>query len=480
MPSLFPPTPTLLAPAKPASPPAQAEQADTGFSDELSKAVRPDQPNDTKGKDQESAERDETPPSASVDANAEAEQEPSDGVEEALPEEASSEESLLAVSVVTETLVVETSPNAELPAEAGTQLEVSNPTGEASVTDYAFAGVPNEAVDPGRTTAETTLPPAPTNGEAELTETGASQDESTLFAVDLNAEAEGEGEGDSSTMTEEPSGTNESESNTDAEDIESYEEFSFKAVSASAGATAADPDAISVAAAAENALQSPPADEAESEPSRPANAPATPTLEVASELGAEAESEAAPRPGSNVATNASSTSRPTLSSSLAEPAPEPLPTIDPARFVSRVARAFDFAQERGGGPIEMRLSPPELGSLQVKIELREGVLTAALEAETPAARQTLLDNLPALRDRLEQQQIRIDKFDVDVRDDSQQRGGDWQPDGEARRDDADGGSPERREPVPDARTDEESAADPTRTTTTATIDFGSDEINLVA
>jgi flagellar hook-length control protein FliK len=38
-----------------------------------------------------------------------------------------------------------------------------------------------------------------------------------------------------------------------------------------------------------------------------------------------------------------------------------------------------------------------------------------LEAETASARSALLDNLPMLRDRLTEQNIRIDKFDVDLR-----------------------------------------------------------------
>ncbi len=44
-------------------------------------------------------------------------------------------------------------------------------------------------------------------------------------------------------------------------------------------------------------------------------------------------------------------------------------------------------------------------------------MTAKLEAESPAARNILLDSLPQLRERLAQQDIRVEKFDVDVRRD---------------------------------------------------------------
>lgn len=96
------------------------------------------------------------------------------------------------------------------------------------------------------------------------------------------------------------------------------------------------------------------------------------------------------------------------------------PTVDRARFVQRVSGALRSAQQRDG-QIQLRLSPPELGSLRITIEVKQGVVTATLETETAAARNVLLDNLPALRERLAEQEIRIDKFDVDVGRDGQQR-----------------------------------------------------------
>jgi flagellar hook-length control protein FliK len=92
------------------------------------------------------------------------------------------------------------------------------------------------------------------------------------------------------------------------------------------------------------------------------------------------------------------------------------PQVDPARFVSRVARAIETAQDRGG-PLNLRLSPPELGSMRIELSLKQGVMTAKVETETAAARQTLLDNLPTLRVRLAEQNVRIERFDVDVRRD---------------------------------------------------------------
>ncbi len=87
--------------------------------------------------------------------------------------------------------------------------------------------------------------------------------------------------------------------------------------------------------------------------------------------------------------------------------------VDQTRLIQRVARAIEAAPQHGG-TIRLRLSPPELGSLQVEVTVRKGALSARLEAETQAARAVLLDNLPQLRDRLAEQGLRIDQFEVNV------------------------------------------------------------------
>ncbi len=135
---------------------------------------------------------------------------------------------------------------------------------------------------------------------------------------------------------------------------------------------------------------------------------------------------------SATANNASSVSDRTLQPS-APPANQPrtelssspitkepvVPEVDRGRFVHRVANAFRSAQQQDG-QIQLRLSPPELGALKLEIAVRHGVLTAKLETETVDARRALLDNLPALRQRLAEQDIRIDKFEVDIRRDNSQ------------------------------------------------------------
>ncbi|MCC6125575.1 MAG: flagellar hook-length control protein FliK [Pirellulales bacterium] len=86
-----------------------------------------------------------------------------------------------------------------------------------------------------------------------------------------------------------------------------------------------------------------------------------------------------------------------------------------AQFVQRVERAFAAMGNRNG-TVRLKLSPPELGVLKLEIGVRKGVMKARIEAETPAAKSLLLDNLPELRERLAQQNIHIQQFDVDLMD----------------------------------------------------------------
>lgn len=150
-----------------------------------------------------------------------------------------------------------------------------------------------------------------------------------------------------------------------------------------------------------------------------------------------------------------------------------LPRIDPARFVSRVAKAFHTAQERGG-TLQLRLSPPELGALRLELTVKDGVMTAALETETASARRVLLEHLPALRDRLAEQNIRIERFDVEVRREGS--GGQADPRAPQDRQSQQQGHPERRQPAMQQR---ESAA-PRSIASIAPTQTNNTGINLVA
>jgi len=93
----------------------------------------------------------------------------------------------------------------------------------------------------------------------------------------------------------------------------------------------------------------------------------------------------------------------------------PLNAAEQGRFVNRVVKALEAAQLRGG-EIRLRLHPPELGALRLEVRVEAGALHARLEAETPQARNLLIENLATLRERLAEQNVRVEQFDVDLMD----------------------------------------------------------------
>ena len=321
-----------------------------------------------------------------------------------------SSDDLLAVTIAYETIVSETSPAAQLPTEATTSVEVHaavapdlieepiEPVGDVlDETPAAFDSelelTPEaiEEADFGAELAEATEAVTASNDVETLSSPGGV--ETTAASIDPS-EASHNAAPVAVARTDKPSGAPEVASSQAIAEAESPAADEGEAQPAAT--TDARPTAVAVASAAATSSADVDADSLET-PSAPRVEPLGVTSERTAPQAERAET--------------------------APPTQREAPTaVDPARFVSRVTRAFDLASQRGGGPIEMRLSPPELGSMQLRLELKEGVLTASMETETQAARNALLDNLPALRDRLAEQQIRVEKFDVDVRDESQQPG----------------------------------------------------------
>jgi len=148
---------------------------------------------------------------------------------------------------------------------------------------------------------------------------------------------------------------------------------------------------------------------------------------------------------------------------------------DQNRFVQRVARAFDAAKNRDG-EIRLRLSPPELGSLRLEIRMQQGGIVARLEAETQSTRTLLIDNLPALRERLAEQGVHIEQFDVDLldrRDQGQQRDPNQTPN--------DGRSQQNSDSSPDTAGEDNSSAELKKLSQQSDVDrlIAAKRINLI-
>jgi flagellar hook-length control protein FliK len=87
--------------------------------------------------------------------------------------------------------------------------------------------------------------------------------------------------------------------------------------------------------------------------------------------------------------------------------------LDPAQLVERVATSLREAHD-SGRQLTVRLSPPELGTLQIDVSSRDGVISARLEAQTETARQTLTDHLPRLREALAHLGATVERIDVHI------------------------------------------------------------------
>ncbi len=85
------------------------------------------------------------------------------------------------------------------------------------------------------------------------------------------------------------------------------------------------------------------------------------------------------------------------------------------QILQRVVHAMRHAARRNG-TLRLKLHPPELGSVRVKLRLRRQGLEALLEVERPEVQQALLEHLGQLRQRLAQQDVKILRFEIDLMD----------------------------------------------------------------
>ncbi|MFO0885788.1 MAG: flagellar hook-length control protein FliK [Pirellulales bacterium] len=266
----------------------------------------------------------------------------------------------------------------------------SDETTDTTATDAAAAQAKAEAASKGaETTAEPTI-------AKELSSTIVAAQKTTQASATTDV-AEVTESGDSSEKADSDSGKAEAKS-TDGPTAKSIAEEVL-------AATATDPSA-------NNGADS--GDSGSNNSADPKNVPVTPTAASQSASASDAKGSS-----TNSVSNVSSGPQPPklpatlLGRSEAASHARPATEVDLTRFVHRVARAFEAAQQRDG-EVRLRLSPPELGSVKISMTVQDGVMVAKLETETTAAQALINDNLQALRDRLQEQGIRVERFDVDL------------------------------------------------------------------
>ena len=73
-----------------------------------------------------------------------------------------------------------------------------------------------------------------------------------------------------------------------------------------------------------------------------------------------------------------------------------------------------------GGTMQITLNPPELGAIQVAVQMRDGVMNASFETTSDQATRLLSHSLGELRTSLESSGVAVDKLHVEQAPKNQQ------------------------------------------------------------
>lgn len=90
------------------------------------------------------------------------------------------------------------------------------------------------------------------------------------------------------------------------------------------------------------------------------------------------------------------------------------PTGNSDANVERILRFVRTRIGKGHSVATLRLDPPELGTVRLRMELRDSDLSLSIDTQSDAARRLLTEHLDALRRNLEASGIHLDRVDISV------------------------------------------------------------------
>jgi flagellar hook-length control protein FliK len=90
---------------------------------------------------------------------------------------------------------------------------------------------------------------------------------------------------------------------------------------------------------------------------------------------------------------------------------------DRARLIHRISKAF-VKLGVDGGQVRMKMHPETLGGVLLEMQVRGKQVEATVTAESESARDLLQEQLPELRQRLESQGLKVQRLEVQLRDDT--------------------------------------------------------------
>lgn len=112
-----------------------------------------------------------------------------------------------------------------------------------------------------------------------------------------------------------------------------------------------------------------------------------------------------------------SQSIPTMGTQGTTPSGTPVDVNQAEQLVERIVSSVQQSQSTGQ-QLKIRLSPPELGTLQIEVSLKNGQYTARLEVQNNQAQKVINDNIAQLRDALVKSGVAIDRIDVHINTDA--------------------------------------------------------------
>jgi flagellar hook-length control protein FliK len=84
--------------------------------------------------------------------------------------------------------------------------------------------------------------------------------------------------------------------------------------------------------------------------------------------------------------------------------------------VSDISDTIKTAVDNGTRHLIVRLDPPDLGQVHIRLKMAQGVLTAELKVDSSSTKDVFTSALPQIRASLESSGIRVGEVHVDVRD----------------------------------------------------------------
>lgn len=86
----------------------------------------------------------------------------------------------------------------------------------------------------------------------------------------------------------------------------------------------------------------------------------------------------------------------------------------PVYVVNQVSRQISLSLQRGDNHIRLQLRPPQLGSIQIDMNMKNNVLKIGVITEHNSVKEILISNIQELKDSLVQQGVKLERVDVQV------------------------------------------------------------------